>query len=204
MFTVIVNKTSLRVVFVAHAQAPLLLDALYPPVGYNYITWLGQIDERVRRAPWEYVVSGNEFVKNLDDQNTMQSLIENQARGMLLLELAKGVNRYRRQVLKEDLLGQDVVYNAKVTEAHAWIAQRDLNMGGNTEAHFPWLRDAAAHDGVTLDQAAEAVIFRHTQAMELLRHSERRRRALTRSILETPFNELQRVADEVREYVRRG
>lgn len=202
MFTVIVDKSSLRVVFVAHAQAPLLLDALYPPVGFNYITWLGQVDESVRRAPWEYVVSGNEFVKNTPDRNTMQSLIENQARGMLLMELAKGINRYRRQVLKEDLVGQDAVYAAKVREAQSWISL--VNMGSANEAHFPWLQEAAAHDSITLTQAAEAIIFRHTQAMELLRHSERRRRALTRSILETPFNELQRVADEVREYVRRG
>lgn len=196
--TLIVEKCDPpRLAFTADANAPLLFDALWPSIGFNYLYWSEPLDSKVIQAPWNYVIRDNKIV--YEPSNNTESARENAARARLLMQLARATNRHRRQFIKEDLLGQDLVYGMKAQEAHRFL--QDVNQ---RPEGFPWLQNAASFEGLTMEQSARQIIFRYTQAQELLNHTENQRRMFTRRILTTPWNQLETVANELRDYERRG
>lgn len=199
-YTLVIEKSESRIVFVSDAHDSLLLDALWPTVGYNYWKRTGNLDTAVLKAPWLYVVQqGGAIVAK--PYALVKTAEGNNIRGKLLVQLARATNRHRRMVLKEDLIGQDSVYSYKVKDAERYLAASDT-----VKAHdrFPWLQDAAEFDSITLEQAANNILFRKTQAEDVLRYTENRRRRLTRRILTTPINELDAVRNDLTEYERRG
>jgi hypothetical protein len=196
--TLIVEKCDPpRLAFTADAHAPLLFDALWPSIGFNYLYWSESIDSAVLQAPWNYVIRDNKIV--YEPSNNTESARENAARARLLMQLARATNRHRRQFIKEDLLGQDLVYGLKAQEAQRFLTDVNQRPEG-----FPWLQNAASFEGLTMEQSARQIIFRYTQAQELLNHTENQRRMFTRRILTTPWNQLETVANELRDYERRG
>lgn len=195
--TLIVEKEEARIVFIREATVPLLLDALWPPVGYNYLQWNGPVDDAVLAAPWNYVIQGNKLVAS---QYAFQSnAAENARRGGLLVQLARATNRHRRMVLKEDIQGQADVYRLKAEEATRFLADTQQN-----PISFPWLSETAAFEGLSLEQSANQIMFRHTQSQAVLRHTENQRRWFTRRILTAGSNELETVQTELTSYERRG
>lgn len=197
-YTLIVEKSEARVLFVKDASVPLLLDALWPTVAYNYVLYPLPIpSEAILREPWNYVLQGPTFVAK--SYPYVDNARENAQRANMLVQLAKATNRHRRMVVKEDLLGQDLVYAIKTSEAQRFLA--DVTQPASM---FPWLAQDAAFDGMTLAEAANHVIFRHTQAQQILLYTERRRREFTRSILSVGMQELATVQNELTDYERRG
>jgi len=196
-YTLIVEKEEARIVFIRDATAPLLLDALWPPVGYNYLHWPFAVSDEVLAAPWNYVIQGNKIVAST---YTFQSnAIENAKRGGLLVQLARATNRHRRMVLKEDIQGQADVYRLKADEATRFLADTQ-----QSPSAFPWLSETAAFESLTLEQSANQIMFRHTQQQAILRHTENQRRWFTRRILTAGVNELETVRTELTDYERRG
>jgi hypothetical protein len=196
--TLIVEKSNPpRLMFTLDPNAPHLFDALWPSIGFNYLYWGGAIQEAVLQTPWDYVIRDDKIV--YEPANNSESARENAARARLLMQLARATNRHRRQFIKEDLIGQDLVYGLKAQEAHRFL--QDVNQ---RPEGFPWLQNAASFEGLTMEQSARQIIFRYTQAQELLNHTENQRRMFTRRILTTPWNQLETVANELRDYERRG
>lgn len=196
--TLIVEKSNpARLVFTLDPNAPHLFDALWPSVGYNYLYWGGVVQDNVLQAPWDFVIRDDKIV--YEPANNSEAARENAARARLLMQLARATNRYRRQVIKEDLVGQELVYDLKVKEA-----QRFLENPAQPTDGFTWLLNAATFENVTVEQAARQIIFRYTQTQELLSHTENQRRYFTRRILTAPWRELETVATELRAYEHRG
>ena len=196
--TLIVEKSDPpRLMFTFDSNVPHLLDALWPSIGFNYLYWSEPIDLQVLQAPWDFVIRDNKIV--YDKHRDPELARENAARARLLLQLAKATNRHRRQVIKEDLIGQDLIYGAKTQEAYRYLS--DMTQPAT---NFPWLQNAATFEGLTMEQSARQIIFRHTQTQELLSHTENQRRRFTKLILTTPWRELETVATELRDYERRG
>lgn len=196
-YTLIVEKNEARIVFIRDANQPLLLDALWPPVGYNYLFWNKSVDAEVLKTPWLYRIQGEKIVAA--PYAFAANAEENARRGQLLVQLARATNRHRRVVLKEDLIGQETIYRLKAEEATRFLADPT-----QSQESFPWLREAAAFEGLSIKQAANQVIFRYTQAQQVLRHTENKRRWFTRRILTAASNELATVQRELTEYERRG
>ena len=196
--TLIVEKSNPpRLMFTLDPNAPHLFDALWPSIGFNYLYWGGAIQEAVLQTPWDYVIRDDKIV--YEPANNSESARENAARARLLMQLARATNRYRRQVIKEDLVGQDLVYGLKIKEAQRFLENPSQSTDG-----FPWLVNAATFDQVTVEQAARQIVFRYTQAQELLSHTENQRRYFTRRILTAPWRELETVSTELRVYEHRG
>lgn len=195
--TLIVEKEEARVVFIREATVPLLLDALWPPVGYNYLQWHGPVDAAVLTAPWNYIVQGTKFVAS--PYAFQSNAAENARRGGLLVQLARVINRHRRMVLKEDIQGQAEVYRLKAEEATRFLADTQ-----QSPTSFPWLAETAAFEGLSLEQSANQIMFRHTQSQSVLRYTENQRRWFTRRILTAQSNELETVQTELTAYERRG
>lgn len=196
--TLIVEKVDPpRLAFTFDSNVPHVLDALWPSIGFNYLYWSEPIDTAVLQAPWNYVIRDNKIV--YEACNNSEAARESVARAKLLLQLARATNRHRRQVIKEDLIGQDLIYNIKAQEAHRFLADVTQPAAG-----FPWLQNAATFEGLTMEQSARQIVFRYTQAHEMLSHTENQRRRFTRLILTTPWRELETVATELRDYERRG
>jgi hypothetical protein len=196
-YTLIVEKEEARVVFIRDAHIPLLLDALWPPVGYNYLLWTGALTEDMLAKPWNYLVQGNKLVSS--PYVAEVNAIENALRGGLLVQLARATNRHRRMVFKEDVIGQAEVYRLKTDEATRFLVNTEQNPND-----FPWLSETAAFEGLTLEQSANQIMFRHTQSQAVLRHTENQRRWFTRRILTAGGNELETVRTELTAYERRG
>jgi hypothetical protein len=197
-YTLIVEKSEARVLFIKDASVPLLLDALWPTVAYNYVLYPLVIpSEAILREPWNYVLQGPTFVAK--PYPYVENAKENAHRANMLVQLAKATNRHRRMVVKEDLLGQDLVYALKTSEAQRFLADTS-----QPPAMFPWLSQEAAFDSMTLAEAANHIIFRHTQAQQILIYTERRRREFTRRILSLGMQELATVQNELTDYERRG
>lgn len=196
-YTLIVEKEEARVVFIRDATTPLLLDALWPPVGYNYLHWPLPVSEEMLLTPWNYFIrEGKIVVSKYEFQNKAR---ENALRGGLLVQLARATNRHRRMVFKEDVIGQAEVYRLKTDEATRFLADTAQNPN-----LFPWLSETAVFEGFTLEQSANQIMFRHTQSQSILRHTENQRRWFTRRILTAGSNELETVRTELTAYERRG
>lgn len=196
-YTLIVEKTEARIVFIRDAHQPLLLDALWPPVGYNYLFWNKPLADEVLKTPWLYTFQGEKIVAT--PYAHKQNAEENARRGTLLVQLARATNRHRRTVIKEDLEGQETIYRLKAEEATRFLADP-----AQSPDSFPWLRESAAFEGLTIQQAANQIIFRYAQTQQVLRYTENQRRWFTRRILTAASNELATVQNELTEYERRG
>lgn len=198
-YTIVVDKSDSRLVFVMNAHQPQLFDALWPTVQYNYAMWVGELNQQQRERPWNYVFQGNNLVASEPGSDYAANAAENTRRAHMLIQVARATNRHRRMVLKEDLIGQDLVYQMKTDEAQRFLADTTQNVDG-----YPWLLAAANFDNVTVTQAAHQVMFRYTQATQVLQHTENRRRYLTRRILTVPVTKLETVQSELTDYERRG
>ena len=196
--TLIVEKSDPpRLMFTIDANVPHLFDALWPSIGFNYLYWNEALPQGVFQTPWDFVIRDNKIV--YEPYSNSELAKENAARARLLLQLARATNRHRRQVIKEDLIGQDLIYNFKAQEAYRFLA--DVNQPA---ANFPWIQNAATFESLTMEQAARQIVFRYTQAQEMLSHTENQRRRFTKLILTTPWRDLEIVATELRDYERRG
>lgn len=180
-------------VFACDPLLPTAFESLWPPTAFSYFTVnLGlELHNKVQNTPTAYEWS--DTLRTLVVCESTEDLLLEPKKARLLIALARSVNRHRRVVLKSDLVGQDVIYAAKLAEADAQQAK--------AYGPFPLLEDEAALCGVTVEQAALIVRFRAAQSAQYLRESERNRRQFTsRIVLAQSDEELTKIESELSSY----
>jgi hypothetical protein len=188
-YTVIVEKTSNRVVYIQDADLPIVFETLWPPVSHHYHTWSAPIASDIEATPWNFLSHWPGFITSLVTvESEIEAYILQRTRAHMLLQLAKTTNAYRRVAFKNEPFAQEVVYALKTEEAQKYLSKRETMSGLASSAiivnlEYPFLTDEAAHDSISLFQAATLIMFRHTQQRQILQASEQKRRYYTRQIL---------------------
>lgn len=198
----VIEKSTGRLMLVVSASVPVQLDSIYPPVGYNYLHWNSVLEQQVFVQPWLYYTPQNGGVQ-LHPEKLSEDLVFayelNNKKASTLLTLVRAVNRHRRLVVKEWQVGQEIVNVLKYKEATRFLSRPDAGDSLN------WLIGDAEHFGISVEQAAVAVIFRHDQQEIVLLESERVRQQLTRSIIDAKSKEdINNLLKRVVEYERKG
>lgn len=199
-YKIIVEKSSARPMYIMGQAAAYSLEALFPPVRYNYLLWQNQekIPGDVLREPWNFVIVDNRFEKSVYPYGAAAE--ENVQRAGMLMQLGRATNRHRRLVQKQGLHEQGMVNALKVAEARMLLdPASDKNID-----RYPFLSDFASVSGVTLEQAANLVLMRSIQEHQVLRYTENQRLIFQKRILTTPLGELTMLKAEIESYERRG
>ena len=199
--TVIVEKGTARLMLVVDSGVPVQIDAIYPAVGFNYVYWPDLIRQEVRDTPWLFCMAGNGIAQRVvgvtEEEKTRYTLASIKVRGLMALNRA--VNRHRRPVVKQWLLGQDVVNSMKYDEASRFLANPA------TSHSIQWLTPDATRLDISVEQAAISIVFRHDQQVAVMLESETRRLQLTKAILEAAdAAAVSLVVEEISAYERRG
>jgi hypothetical protein len=194
-FKITVSKATSKVIFATDSAFPLQLDSLCPPSGYSTFIWPYDLDSRIFDQPWLFTFLDGGF--SYDENNKKDGLYFEQANALLSIAIA--INRHRRLVVRDGILGQDLVYEMKAAEAYAFLA------GTTDEKDCPMLAQDAAIDGVSFQDAASLVVFRREQSLSYLRNTEVKRRQLIRKVLLCEsLEEIAVVSKEIRSYERQG
>lgn len=194
-YTLVVEKTEARIVCIKDAAAPLLTDSLWPSTSHNYMLWPKIVKTEVFASPWNYVITDGMIVASPCAYASVAR--QNSIKGELLVHLARAVNRNRRLVCKEYLLAQDTVYEKK------FVAASDFIRTGVSQ-NMAWLQAAAENSGLTLLQEAHQIVFRHTQADNILLNSETQRKDFTKRILQSTATNTDALRAEITAYERKG
>lgn len=194
-YTLVVEKQQARIVFVKDSAAPLLTDALWPSTSHNYVLWPKSVGAAVFASPWNHVISDGVIVQSPCTYASVAR--QNAMKGELLVHLARAVNRNRRLVCKEYLLVQDIVYEKKFVAASEFIRT-------GQSSNMAWLTAASENSGLSLLQEANQIVFRHTQADNILLDSETKRQTFTRRILQSTATDADALRAEITSYERKG
>lgn len=194
-YTIVVEKREARIVFIRNSAAPLLTDALWPSTSHNYVLWPKLVASSVWASPWNHVITNDVIVPSPCSYAVVAR--QNSVKGELLVHLARAINRNRRLVCKEYLLVQDIVYEKK------FVAAADFIRTGASQ-NMAWLVAASENSGLSLMQEAHQIVFRHTQADNILLDSETQRQTFTRRILRATATDTEALRAEITAYERKG
>lgn len=180
----IVDKETRRINFVTEEDSRCL-HVLYSPVSYDYIE--AQVVPEVAAQPWHYLWNGAPLYAEFSDFGPMALKAE---RAFLLLAVAASVRRCR-SLVSTDVDSQEI-YVAKLSEANS-VINGDLS-------NVPFLERAAEFHGITVQEEATAVLFRHQQRRSVLLSTEDWRQRMVHRVLVSPLHELQHLRTEASRY----
>lgn len=201
-YKVIVEKLTLRVAYIVDASVSELFDALWPPVKYSYLNWVGAVSAEAVAEPWNYVVRAGELVCDVNSAVDTHQEQLGARRAAMLLQLARTIDAYRRVAFKGCVFAQQHIYDIKADEARRCLA--DAQTREPDPLSYPFVDGDARHDGISLYKAANLIIFRHTQQRQILQASEQKRRYYTRQILCATLQGANALQTELDEYERRA